>query len=170
MSTIDTDNDFIPAAVFMESAAMDLQATTSFLVDNADVASKLGVMSGGAVRYTVTVDVSNPDLTAAFTLPLHMVIDPPALASKIVRASRRGKLRLEGFQVVDGFFTQPRLVLLIRRRVVGQLYCSRDGQSLELEIRERPDARDMGNAVLALGCLSFNVHTPLGSAPADRVH
>lgn len=170
MSTIDSNDDFTPGAAFMESAAMDIKATTRFLVDSADIASKLGVMSGGAVRYTVAVDVFNPDLTAAFKLPLHMVIDPPALASKIVKASRRGKLQLEGFQVVDGFFTQPRLVLLIRRRVVGQLYCSRDGQSIRLEFRERRDARDMGNAVLALGRLSFNVDTPLGSAPADSVH
>jgi hypothetical protein len=99
-----------------------------------------------------------------------MVIDLLALVSKIMKAWRRDKLRLEGFQVVEGFFTQPRLVLLIRRRVVGQLFCSRDGQSLQLEIRERPDARDMGNAVLALGRLSFNVHTPLGSALADSTH
>lgn len=169
MSTTDNDKDIIPAVVFMESAAMDLKATTSFLLNNADIASKLGMMSGGAVQYTVTVDVLNPDLTVAFKLPLHMVIDPPELVSKIVKASRRGKLRLEGFHNVDGFFTQPRLVLMIRRCVVGQLYCSRDGQSLELEFRERPDARDMGNAVLALGRLPFNVHTPLGSAPADRI-
>lgn len=170
MSTNDSNDDFAPAAAFMESAAMDLKATMSFLVDSANTASKLGVMSTGAVQHTVTVDVFNPDLTAAFKLPLHTVIDPPDLASKIVKASCRGKLRLEGFQVVEGFFTQPRLVLLIRRRVVGQLYCSRDGQSLQLEFRERTDARDMGNAVLALGRLSFNVHTPLGSAPADSIH
>ena len=170
MSTIDSNDDFTPGAAFMESAAMDLKATTRFLVDSAYVASNVGVMSEGAVQYTLTVNVFNPDLTAAFKLPLHTVIDPPALASKIVKASRRGKLRLEGFQVVDGLFTQPRLVLLIRRRVVGQLYCSRDGQSLQLEFRERTDARDMGNAVLALGRLPFNAHTPLGSAPADSVH
>jgi hypothetical protein len=170
MSMINLNNDSTPGAAFMESAAMDLKATTRFLVDSADIAWKLGVMSGGAVQYTVTVDVFNPDLTAAFKLPLRTVIDPPALASKIVKASRRGKLRLEGFQVVDGFFTQPRLVLLIRRRVVGQLYCSHDGRSLQLELRERPDAQDMGNAVLALGRLSFNVHTPRGSAAADSIH
>ncbi|MBR0886175.1 hypothetical protein ACVIWV_006956 [Bradyrhizobium diazoefficiens] len=170
MSTNDSNDDFAPAAAFMESAAMDLDATMSFLVDTADIASQLRVMSTGAVQHTELVDVLRPDLTAAFKLPLHTVIDPPGLASKIVKASRRGKLRLEGFQVVEGFFTQPRLVLLIHRRVVGQLYCSRDGQSLQLEFRERTDARDMGNAVLALGRLSFNVHTPLGSAPADSIH
>ena len=170
MSTNDSNDDFAPAAAFMESAAVDLDATMSFLVDTADIASQLGVMSSGAVQHTELVDVLRPDLTAAFKLPLHTVIDPPGLASKIVKASRRGKLRLEGFQVVEGFFTQPRLVLLIHRRVVGQLYCSRDGQSLQLEFRERKDARDMGNAVLALGRLSFNVHTPLGSAAADSIH
>lgn len=170
MSTNDPNDHFIPGAAFMESAAMDLNATMSFLVDTADTASQLRVMSSGAVQHTELVDVLSPDLTAAFKLPLHTVIDPPALASKIVKASRRGKLRLEGFQVVDGFFTQPRLVLLIHRRVVGQLYCSRDGRSLQLEFRERTDARDMGNAVLALGHLPFNVHTPLGSAPTDSIH
>lgn len=167
MPMINSNDDFAPAAAFMESAATDLRATMSFLVDSANSASKHGVMSRGALQHTVTVDVFNPDLTAAFKLPLHVIIDPPALVSKIAKASRRGKLRLEGFQVVEGFFTQPRLVLLIHRRVVGQLYCARDGRSLQLEFRERTDARDMGNAVLALGHLSFNVHTPLGSAPAD---
>jgi hypothetical protein len=170
MSTIELNDDLTPGAAFMESAAMDLKATMSFVVDSAGIASKLGVISGGAVQHTVMVNVFNPDLTAAFELPLHMAVDSPALASKIVKASRRGKLRLEGFQVVDGFFLQPRLVLLIHSRVVGQLYCSRDGQSLQLEFRERTDARDMGNAVLALGRLPFNVHTPLGSAPADSIH
>ena len=82
MSTIDSNDDFAPGAAFMESAAMDLEATMSFLVDTADTASKLGVMSMRAVQHTVTVDVFNPDLTAAFKLPLHTVIDPPALASR----------------------------------------------------------------------------------------
>ena len=90
--------------------------------------------------------------------------------SEILNASLRKKLRLKGFHVVDGHFTQPRLILLLDRRVVGQLYCSRGGDSLQLEIKARPDARDMGNAVLALGPLKFNVHTPLGSAQADIVH
>jgi hypothetical protein len=169
MPTIKTHGDFTPAAAFMESAAMNLNATMNFLLESIDKASALGATSDGVAQYTVTVNVLNPDHSAAFGLPLHTVLNPLALVSTIMKASRRGKLRLEGFQVVEGFFTQPRLVLLIRRRVVGQLYCSRDGQSLQLEIRERPDARDMGNAVLALGRLSFNVHTPLGSAPADGI-
>lgn len=116
------------------------------------------------------MEALDSNLSIAFELPLHVIIDPLALVKTITKASRSDKLQLEGFQVVDGFFTQPRLVLLIRRRVVGQLFCSQDGLSLHLEIRERPDAQDMGNAVLALGRLSFSTHTPFGTALADSFH
>ena len=66
MSTNDPNDHFIPGAAFMESAAMDLNATMSFLVDTADIASQLRVMSSGAVQHTELVDVLSPDLTAAF--------------------------------------------------------------------------------------------------------
>ena len=157
-------------AAFMESAAMDRKATTSFLLETLEQTSNLCKTSKRPLEYTVNVDVFNPDLSMAFPLPLNVVIDPPDLVPEIMNASNRSRLRLKGFQVVAGLFTQPRLVLFISRRVVGQLFCSRDGESLHLEIKKRPDARDMGNGVLALGRLEFNVHTPLGSAPADITH
>ncbi|WP_371422309.1 hypothetical protein [Tardiphaga sp.] len=167
---IDANEKFLPAAAFMEAAAMDLNETTRFLLESMHRASRLDVGHDGRVQNTIAVEALDPNLSIAFELPLHVIIDPLALVKTITKASRRHKLQLEGFQVVDCFFTQPRLVLLIRRRVVGQLFCSRDGQSLHLEIRERPDARDMGNAVLAIGRLWFNTHTPLGTAPADSIH
>jgi hypothetical protein len=167
MTTIKGYEDLSSGAAFMESAAMDLGATTSFLLKALERTSKLHETSKSSLEYTIPVDVFNPDHSVAFRVPLHVVIDPPALVSEMMKASLRNRLRLKGFQVVVGYFTQPRLVLLIGRRVAGQLFCSRDGDGLHLEIKKRPDARDMGNAVLALGRLEFNVHTPLGSARAD---
>ena len=157
-------------AAFMESAAMDRKATTSFLLETLEQTSNLCKTSKRPLEYTVNVDVFNPDLSMAFPLPLNVVIDPPDLVPEIMNASNRSRLRLKGFQVVAGLFTQPRLVLFISRRVVGQLFCSRDGESLHLEIKKRPDARDMGNGVLTLGRLELNVHTPLGFVPADLTH
>jgi len=161
------DNVNLIAVAFMESAAMNLKATTSLLLESVEKTSRLFGTPESPVEHTIMVDALNPDLSIAFRLPLHVVIYQPALVSKIENALLRNKLRLKEFQVVAGFFMQPRLVLLIGRRVVGQLFSSRDGQSLQIEIEERPDARDMGNAVLALGRLEFNVHTPLGSPRAD---
>lgn len=170
MPTIDNDQDISPATLFMDSASMDLKKTKNFILENLEHSLKLGGVAKVPFEHTVDVDVCNPDHSIAFRLPLHIAIDKAALMSEILNASLRNKLRLKGFHVVEGHFTQPRLVLLLRRRVVGQLYCSRGGDSLQLEIKARPDARDMGNAVLALGPLKFNVHTPLGSAQADIVH
>jgi hypothetical protein len=170
MPTTNANENLSTGAVFMDSAAMNLNATTSFLLASLEQTSKLGGTPEGPMQQTIMVDVFNPDCSMALRLPLHIVIDPPALVLALLKASRRNKLRLKGFHVVAGSFTQPRLVLLISRRVVGQLFCSRDGESLHLEIKKRPDARDMGNGVLALGRLEFNVHTPLGSAPADITH
>jgi hypothetical protein len=170
MSTIKYYEDLSTGAAFLESAAMDLKATTSFLLEALKQTSRLRETSKSSLEYTIPVDVFNPDRSVAFRVPLHVVIDPPALVSEMMKASLRNRLRLKGFHVVAGYFTQPRLVLLISRRVVGQLFCSRDGESLHLEIRKRPDARDMGNGVMALGRLEFNVHTPVGPAPADTTH
>ena len=170
MSTIKSYEDLITGAAFMESAAMDLKATTSFLLETLEKTAKLRETSKRPVEYTINVNVFNPDLSMAFPLPLNLVIDPPDLVSAMMKASFRNRLRLKGFQVFAGAISQPRLVLLISRRVVGQLFCSRDGESLHLEIKKRPDARDMGNGVLTLGRLEVNVHTPLGSAPADITH
>lgn len=171
MSTIDNDQDRSPAALFMESASVELKKAKNFILENLEHSLKLGgAVAKAPFEHTIDVDVCNPDHSVAFRLPLHIAIDKAALMSEILNASLRSKLRLKGFHVVDGDFTQPRLVLLLGRRVVGQLYCSHDGESLCLEIKARPDARDMGNAVLALGPLKFNVHTPLGSAWTDIVH
>lgn len=71
--------------------------------------SKLGGTPEGAKQQKITVDVLSPGHSMAFRLPLHIVIDPPALVSEILKASRRNKLRLKGFHVVAGFFTQPQL-------------------------------------------------------------
>lgn len=170
MPTIDNDQDMSPAILFMDSASMDLKKAKNFILENLEHSLKLGGAAKVPFEHTVDVDVCNPDHSIAFKLPLHIAIDRAALMSEILSAPLRNKLRLKCFHVVEGHFTQPRLVLLLRRRVVGQLYCSRGGDSLQLEIKARPDARDMGNAVLALGPLKFNVHTPFGSAQADIVH
>lgn len=171
MPTIDNDQDISPAALFMDSASMDLKKAKNFILENLEHSSKLGGAAEVPFEHTVDVDVDvyNPDHTIAFSLPLHIATDKAALLSEILNASPR-KLRLKGFQVVEGYFTQPRLVLFLGRCVVGQLYCSRSGDGLELEIKARLDARDMGNAVLALGPLKFNVHTPFDSVQADIVH
>ena len=170
MPTIDNDQDMSPVALFMDSASMDLKKAKNFILENLEHSLKLGGAAKVPFEHTVDVDVYNPDHAIAFRLPLHIAIDKVALMSEILNASLRNKLSLKGFQVVEGDFTQPRLVLFLGHRVVGQLYCSRDGNSLHLEIKARPDARNMGNAVLALGPLKFNVHTPLGSALGDTAH
>jgi hypothetical protein len=154
----------------MDSASMDLKKAKNFILENLEHSLSLGGTAEASFEHTVDIDICNPDHSFAFRLPLHIAVDKAALMSEILNASLRNKLRLKGFHVVEGHFTQPRLVLLLGRRVVGQLYCSRNGDSLQLEIKARPDARDMGNAVLALGPLKYNVHTPLGSAGTDIVH
>ncbi|GAA3846360.1 hypothetical protein AFIC_000457 [[Pseudomonas] carboxydohydrogena] len=159
-----------PAVLFMESASVELKKAKNFILENLELSLKLGGAGKIHLEHTVDIDVCNPDHSIAFKLPLHIAIDKAALMSEILSASLRNRLRLKGFHVVEGEFTQPRLVLLLGRRVVGQLYCSHDGESLRLEIKARPDARDMGNAVLALGPLKFNVYTPFGSVQADIVH
>jgi hypothetical protein len=177
MPTIDTDQGLSPvelglspAALFMEVASTELNPVKNIILGAIERSFKFGKAAKGPFEHTIDVDVCNPDGSIAFRLPLHIAIDKAALASEVLNASLRNKLRFEGFQVVEGYFTQPRLVLLRGRRVVGQLYCSRDGESLHLEIKARPEARDMGNAVLALGPLKFNVHTPLGSVQTDTSH
>ena len=84
MPTIKTHGDFTPAAAFMESAAMNLNATMNFLLESIDKASALGATSDGVAQYTVTVNVLNPDHSAAFGLPLHTVLNPLALVSTIM--------------------------------------------------------------------------------------
>lgn len=170
MPTIDTDQSQSPAALFMENAGMDLNRVKNVIQEAIERSLKAGKSAKGRYEHTINVDVCNPDNSIAFKLSLHIAVDKAAVASEILHASLRNKLRFEGFHVVEGYFTQPRLVLLVGRRVVGQLYCSRDGESLQLDIKARSDARDMGSAVLALGPLKYNVHTPLGSAPADTSH
>mgnify|MGYP001045739863 CR=1 FL=1 len=164
MPFIESDDNPTPAALFLESAVPHLEDLASFLLDNIQRALNGNSASEAIVQQTIPVDVYNPDLTIAYELPLHVVIDPPALASEIFRVSRSNKMSVRPFQVLEGFVIQPRIILSIGHRVVGQLYSSRDGQSLKLEIKERPDAQDMGNDVLAFGPLKFNVHMPFGKA------
>jgi hypothetical protein len=156
MRTIDTDQGLSPAALFMENAGTDLNRVKIFILEAIECSLKVGEAAKAPFEHTINIDVCNPDSSIAFKLPLHIAVDKAAVASEILHASLRNKLRFEGLHVVEGFFMQPRLVLLIRRRVVGHLYCSRDGQNLQLDIKARPDARDMGNAVLALGPLKYN--------------
>jgi hypothetical protein len=170
MTTIDDDENLSPGAQFMQSAGTNLGWTRDFISELIEQPVRLGGAAERRGEHKIDIDLRNADGAVAFRLPVHIRIDEPTLASKILDASLRKTLRVKGFHVVAGYFTQPRLVLLLKGRVVGQLFCSRDGQTLELEIKERPDARDMGNAVLALGRLEFNVHTPLGSASADTAH
>lgn len=155
MPTIDNQS---PAEIFLESAVAHLEELKSFLLENVQLALNGPSCSRKVVEKTIMVDIFNPDRTVICELPLHVVIDPPAIASEIFAASLSKQLSVKPFQVLQGLLIQPRVILSIGRRVVGQLYSSRDGQSLELEVKERPDAQRMGNDVLAFGALNFNVH------------
>lgn len=167
---ITNDLDLAPAAQFMQSASRNFVATKSFILRGLEQTLKLGGVSENPVKHALNVNVRYPDDSMAFHLLINIVIDKAPLVSEILSASLPHKLSLKGFHVLSGDFSQPRLVLLLDNRVVGQLFCSSDGESLRLEIEERPDARDMGNAVLALGRLKVSAHTPIGSASADSIH
>lgn len=158
MSTIESDDNLTPAARFLESAVTHLEELKSFLLENIQLALNGPRRSREIAEKTIMVDIFNPDRTVICELPLHIVIDPPAMAAEIFAASLSKELTVKPFQVLQGLLIQPRVILSIGRRVVGQLYSSRDGQSLELEVKERPDAQRMGNDVLAFGALNFNVH------------
>lgn len=167
MARIPTKKEISPAALFMQSASRTLPATQVFVLNCIEQTLLVEPSTVHFLENTITINVRNQDDSAAFKMPIHIKVDDAALGCEILDACLSDKLRLKSFHVIDGRRTQQRLVLLFNGRVVGQLYCLDAGRSLKLEIKERPDALDMGNAVLALGRLSFNVHTPLGSAPAD---
>jgi hypothetical protein len=164
VTTIDFDENLSPGAQVMQSAAMELIATKYFIVGWLEQA--LTERGTQARHFDYDMRVHHPDNTEAFSLPIHMTIDNVALASTMIRAADTD-LRIQTYTVVSNLLAQPRIVLQLDSRVVGQFYCSRDGQAVILEIKELPNARDLGNGVLALGKLKFDVHTPLGSAWAD---
>lgn len=167
MAPIARKDNFCPAPLFMQSASRTLTATLDFMLDGLERTLAAKPETVRPLENTVTIDVRYRDDSDAFKLPILISVDNSALGQQILHASLSDKLRLKPYHVVENTLTQARLVLLLDGLVVGQLYCSDGGKSLKLEIKERPDARDMGNAVLALGRLPFNVHTPQGSAPAD---
>lgn len=167
MAPIARKDDFCPAPLFMQSASRTLAATQDFMLDGLERTLRVKSETVRPLDNTIVIDVRYRDASDAFKLPIHISVDNSALGRQILHASLSDKLRLKPYHIVENTLTQARLVLLLDGRVVGQLYCLDGGKSLQLEIKERPDARDMGNAVLALGRLPFNVHTPLGSAPAD---
>ncbi|MGY2939566.1 hypothetical protein ACVWZ6_009168 [Bradyrhizobium sp. GM6.1] len=167
MAPIAPKEDFCPASLFMQSASRTLAATLDFMLDGLERTLAAKPETVRRLENTITINVRYQDDSDAFKLSIHISVENSALGRQILQASVSEKLRLKPYHVVENTLTQARLVLLLDGLVVGQLYCSDGGKSLKLEIKERPDARDMGNAVLALDRLSFHVHTPLGSAPAD---
>lgn len=84
------------------------------------------------------------------------------LVAEIVAAADHG-LRVEPRYVVSPTLLQARIMVFIDSRIVGQLFCSRDGRRLRLDVRELPKAADIGNGVVVIEKVPFNVHTPLGS-------
>ena len=90
------------------------------------------------------------------------------LVAEIVAAAAHGLL-VEPRHVVSRTLLQTRIVVFLGSRIVGQLFCSRDGRKLQLDVRELPKASDLGNGVVALEQIPFNVHAPLGSdSPKGR--
>jgi hypothetical protein len=166
MTNIDFDENLSLGAQVMQSAAMELTATKDSIVNWLEQALTGRGTLAQRFDYNADMRVQHPDNTEAFTLPIHIKIDNVALASTIVRAAD-GDLRIQTYTVVSNLLAQPRIVLQLQSRVVGQLHCSRDGQAVILDIKELPGARDLGNGVLALDKLKFNVHTPFGWAWAD---
>lgn len=170
MAPIARTDDFCPAPLFMQSASRTLSETQELMLDGLERTLRAEPRTVGVLENTIAIDVRYRDASEAFKLPIHIRVDNAALGREILHLYLSDKLRLQPFHVVDDGLTQQRLVLWLDGRVVGQLYCSDNGKILKLEIKERPDARDMGNAVLALGRLPFIVRTPLDSAPAGSIH
>jgi hypothetical protein len=152
-----------PGAAFMEGATNRLTQAIDFILDRIETMRVVGGTS-----HTIDVKVRRPDQSPLFAVPLHIRVEKPDLVSEILEAADRDRICLRDLLVIVGTLHQPRLVLFLDDRVVAQLFCARDSQSVQLEIIERPDAQIIGGTTMVLGTLKVNVITPFGSALVDR--
>lgn len=95
-------------------------------------------------------------------MKLKLLIDAVSteLVSEIVTAAN-DDLRVEPKFVVSPSRAQARFVIFIGTRIVGQMFSTRDGRRLRLDVEELPNAKDLGNDVVALEEVPFTI-TVLG--------
>lgn len=156
-----------PAAQFMQSVAMTPELAKRLIVDSAKRVLAGDHSPVGPMQGRISLDVNHPDGRNAFLLNLDVSIMTRALADEVILAASHS-LRIEPRYVISSSLIQARIVGFIKDCVVAQLFSSRDGQNLKLEIEKLPNARDLGNGVVALEKVGINVHTPLGSVRADE--
>jgi hypothetical protein len=156
-----------PAALFMQSVASAPKVATEFVLRCLQNVLEVDGAKKGAFSGTMDV-VATSYSGKLLNLKLRCNITFPALVTEMVAAGTHG-LRVEPRCVVSNQLIQARLVAFIGQRVVAQLFSSRDGKTLKLEVEELPGARDLGNGVVAVERLNFSVHTPLGSVRKETM-
>jgi hypothetical protein len=157
------DPDSGPAAQFLQLAAempgearqLVLWAIQN-LIDRAETRT-------GAFDALITFNAHLPGDGCCIKLELLIEAASTMLVNDIAIAADRD-LRVEPRYVVSRALAQARFVVFIGERIVAQLFCTRDGRKLRLDVEELPNAKDLGNDVIALEELPFKVHTPLGVA------
>lgn len=154
------------AYLFMQRLTWTTGAATDFVVRSLQHVLDQSGATTTAIDGVMNIDVASPEGEQLFHLKLHMHIVDPALASEMVASPDR--LRVVGRFVTSNQRQCERLVAFIGHRLVAQLFPP-DGETLRLEVKELPGARDLGNGVVALERLNFSVHTPLGSVWKDSM-
>ena len=154
-----------PAAQFMQFAAeAQNEAQALFLGALQHILERAGTRTG-AFDACTNIQIRLLDDGPLLNLELLTSAANTTLVAEIVAAADHG-LRVEPRHVVSRTLLQARIVVFIGSRIVAQLFCTRDGRKLQLDVRELPKAADLGNGVVALEKIPFNVHTPLGSVRA----
>lgn len=153
-------SDSGPAALFMKAAALAPEFAMNFVLRSVLHVLDLSGTTTAGLEGVIDIAMTSPESEMVSYARLHVDIAVPALASEMVAAD---DLRVEPRYVISNKLMQARIVAFIGHRVVAQLFSSRDGQTLRLEVEELRGARDLGNGVVAIENLNASVHTPLGS-------
>lgn len=164
MSKIKSNPDSGPAAQLLERlATVRPQDAKAFMVDAIALFLDRAEKQTGAFDNETVIEVVSQDVRAMRPIKMLTSVASTTLAVEIFVAADRD-LSVEPRYVVSTNLLQPRFVAFFDNHVVAQLYCTPDGQKLKLDVEELPDARDLGNGVVALEKVAFRVHTRLGSA------
>jgi hypothetical protein len=147
-----------PAVTFFESMVRTSGWLKPFVVDCLNLALAQSKNPNAPLKGWIGVNVRSAENQPVSHVILDISVAPPRLASEIVLAAEDGRLRVEPRQVASIYFLQPRIVLFIDDRIVGQLFPSLSGKHLEFVVAELSEACDLGNGVVALEELNYEVH------------
>lgn len=154
------------AAQFLQTMAETPEDATYFVLEALAHLFKRASGREGVFNAKTTVKVTRHGDLSPRRVKLLTTVATTSLAAEIIAATN-DRLSVQPRFVVSGMLLQARIIVFLNGRIVGQLYSSRDGKKLKLDVEELSNARDLGNGVVALEKIGFSVHTPLGSVWAN---